>query len=75
MSLQTDPLKVIEKKTNLEENLLSGTTPEDTSIPSSINVIGQENASDKVSIKILKYLSFFFLKNVITSHFIADCPA
>ena len=60
MSLQTDPLKVIEKKTNLEENLLSGTTPEDTSIPSSINVIGQENASDKVSIKILKYLSFFF---------------
>merc|ERR1711962_631168 len=37
----------IEKKTNLEENLLSGTIPEDTSIPSSISVIGLEIASEK----------------------------
>jgi len=52
--LQTVLLEIIEKKTNLEENLFSGTIPEDTSIPSSISVIGLEIASEKVSTKILK---------------------
>ena len=59
INLQTLPVKVVEKKTNLEkirafgtneEDRISGTAPEDAAISSAIVVIGQEDINKEVSI-------------------------
>ena len=50
-NFQTVPVDLIEKKTNLERIHLLGTTPGKTTDPTTISIIGLENADDEVSIK------------------------